>query len=103
MVDALQCPSCDGRGSSAGFICFADGSDQRSGYNDAIQCSLCRGAGSISLETAERFRIGREHYKARVARDESLMECAKRLGLKPSELSAMEHGRAPVTRIVGDA
>lgn len=94
MVETITCPCCDGRGSNAGFICYADGSGTRSQYDEAITCDLCKGVGKIAKQIAQWLEIGRAHYLNRVARDESVMECAKRLGLRPSQVSAMEHGRA---------
>jgi DnaJ-class molecular chaperone len=100
----LPCPHCHGKGSNPGFICFADGEATRSRFDKAIQCSLCKGAGSISREVAAWRMIGKRHRDARVAREESILECSRKMGIRPSELSAMENGRAnPATLEAHDA
>lgn len=99
-MTAQTCPQCDGRGTNAGLIHYVDGFGHRaSRYDDAIRCSLCGGTGQISKQTAEWLAIGRQHYETRIARDESLRECAVRMGIKASELSAMEHGRADPAKL----
>lgn len=57
-------------------------------------CALCRGTGLVSEQTGEWLQIGTVHRLARVRREESIRECAQRLGLTASQLSGMEHGRA---------
>ena len=100
-MTAQTCPHCDGRGSNAAFVCFADNSGQRSRYYEAIRCSLCGGTGQVSKQTAEWVAAGREHYAIRIARGESLRECAVRMGIRAAELSAMEHGRVDPARLKG--
>ena len=47
----------------------------------------------LAYKQADAAKTGRAHYEARIARDESQRECAKRLGVTASALSAYEHGR----------
>jgi hypothetical protein len=91
----LPCPYCDGRGSTSAFVDTGD-----SGWYDPnLPCSLCRGSGHISQRTAVWLIIGQEHSRKRKARDESIRECARRLGIRAAELSGMEHGRADPERL----
>lgn len=96
MSDNSRCPRCNGARTSAAFISLADGSSR---YAPALPCSLCKGVGTVGAQAAAWFYVGRAHYEARVARMESVRECAKRLSVSPSELSAMEHGRADPARL----
>lgn len=93
-----QCPRCHGKGTFAAFVDTAtDG-----WYDPAIKCDLCKGTGSIAAQIVEWLEIGRAHYERRIARDESIMECARRLGIRAAELSSMEHGRADPARLRDD-
>lgn len=83
------CPSCGGKGSVAAFVDTAE----RGWFDPTLPCPLCKGRGRISEQQAAWLAAGRAHYVARVARRESVLECATRLGIRVSELSAMEHGR----------
>lgn len=90
------CPHCDGRGSNAAFIEHANGEGS---YNPALRCGLCSGSGSVSGQTIGWLSIGSRHRKARIARDESIRECARRMGIGPAELSGMENGRGDPGRL----
>lgn len=92
------CPNCAGRGSNPAFVDTAKGG----WFDPALRCSLCGGTGQISHQTARWLAVGRQHYTRRMARDESVRECARRMGISASELSAMEHGRADPERIKDD-
>lgn len=86
----VQCPACGGKGTVAAFVDTAT----RGWFDPNLPCDLCGGAGKITDQQMAWRTAGRAHYKARVARQESVRECAKRLGFRTAELSAMEHGRA---------
>ena len=60
-----------------------------------IPCHTCNDAGTITEEHAARIAVGKKLRAERIARDESVMEAAKRIGVRPSELSDIEHGRPP--------
>ena len=95
MADDATCPACKGLGSMGVFVDGPSG-----GYFRPVEeCSICLGAGRISATRADWFAAGRAHYKARVARRETVMSCAQRLGLGLAELSGMEHGRIDPERI----
>lgn len=91
------CLRCNGRGSSRAFV--HSGSASR--FMPDLKCFLCDGAGSVSNQTMQWFILGRQHRIDRVARSESLMECAGRLGIKASELSNMESGRTDPSILCG--
>lgn len=87
----LPCPDCAATGKISAFVDY--GESRPGEFRTDIECSTCRGSGKIS-ETIARWReAGTAHRDARVARRESIMACANRLGLNPAELSAMERGR----------
>lgn len=91
---SATCPECDGRGT---FAAFVDGhrpdGTAWGEFRPAVQCFLCGGAGKIPEEHLKWRAIGEAHRKARVKRMESIREAAERLGVSPSQLSAMEYGR----------
>ena len=84
------CPDCGGKGSVAAFVARESGHH----FDPAMRCLRCKGEGKISAQAAEWIARGRACMDRRRARDESLIEMARRLGMRPSEASAMEHGRA---------
>lgn len=83
-----KCPRCTGDGGYYAIVTRATGCAE-----EYLTCDLCKGDGSISDEIVGWLKVGSEHRNARVARDESLRECAKRLGVSPALISAMETGR----------
>lgn len=91
----VPCPVCQEQGHNSGFVDGPNG-----GYfNPRLQCSLCHGKGNLSNVQLDWWQRGRAHYTARVARSESMRECAQRLGVSVVEVSAMEHGRADPSRL----
>lgn len=85
---ADKCPRCTGDGGYYALVTRATGCTE-----EYLTCLLCKGDGQISAEVVGWLKEGSDHRNARVARDESLRECAKRLGVSPALLSAMETGR----------
>ena len=83
-----SCPQCGAVGEGFAFCDGEDGASMKQ-----IKCSLCNGDGRITLHVFDAFRHGREVAKLRIARQESLGECAKRLGLSVVDVSHYEHGR----------
>lgn len=83
-----KCPRCTGDGGYHAFVHRADGCSE-----EYLTCDLCRGDGKISDEVVGWLKEGSDHRNERVARDESLRECARRLGVSPALISAMETGR----------
>ncbi len=84
----LKCPACGGRKTT---IALVDGPTRRGLLE--IDCSTCEGVGSITIEHRDRIEAGRKRREERIARGVSLREEARRLGILPSDLSAMESGR----------
>lgn len=100
------CPDCKGTGKT-GPVHVNYGYDQKLGrcrgeWKDNIPCSRCNGSGTVPDEMAEWIYAGRKMRDARVARGESIYECAKRLGTSSAELSAIERGyRGSNTSLTG--
>lgn len=81
-----HCPACDGNGGHGAFM---------SGYSlGFMPCGLCAASGHVTQEQIEQYREGQAFQKAREAREEGLRECAKRLGVSPTQLSRFERGEA---------
>lgn len=93
--ERMICPSCNGAKGSEGFV-ICDTRKGPSGWSSGprwFPCTLCRGVGTID-DVQNQWRIrGLEIRAARLASDRSISEEAKRLGIKVSVLSDMEHGR----------
>ena len=85
------CPRCQGRG-WYGPVHINRG-DQTHEWRERMQCDFCAGTGKIDDDHRDAWKLGQAFRGARCAREESLGEAAKRLGLKASELSALEMGR----------
>ena len=85
-----KCQRCGGTG-SIGPVLFDSAND--AGYRKSMPCDDCDGTGQWDEAKTERWRIGRAHREKRVARDESLRECAKRYGMTAAQLFDFEHGR----------
>lgn len=85
---ADKCPRCSGNGGYHALVHRKDGCTE-----EYLTCDLCKGDGKISAEVAGWLKIGSDHRNARVSRDESLRECALRLGVSAALVSAMETGR----------
>jgi len=85
------CPSCAGVGT---FAAFVDRDDGTGCYDPAVPCPRCKTSGRVPIEQLRWAEAGAVYRKARVARGESLMEAAQRLGLSPAAVSAMEQGRS---------
>jgi len=95
----LLCPDCAGAKTFTGFVCRY-GSDGGHGSVETYNCHTCNGAGEITDAHAEMIAIGKQWRDERRARDESVIEAAKRIGIKPSVLSALEHGRLTFSQAI---
>jgi hypothetical protein len=83
-----RCPRCTGDGGYHALVHRAGSCTE-----EYLACALCHGDGKISAEVAGWLKVGSDHRNARVAREESLRECARRLGVSAALVSAMETGR----------
>lgn len=89
------CPRCDGEG-RVGPVHINRG-DKPHQWIDEMTCDLCGGNGTIDAAKRKAIDLGRQLRAKRLEREESLTEAAKRLGLRPNELSAFETGRHGLT------
>ena len=89
----MKCPhcKCDGRGEA--FI--NRGPDISTLTKEWVRCRTCNGDGVVSDERASFIAEGKAWRDARVARQETLLEMSRRLGIGPAEISAIECGRGP--------
>lgn len=87
--EELPCPRCTGAGGYYALVYRPTGCT-----NEQLICSTCQGAGYVSSEVQGWIDEGEAHRSARVGREESLRECARRLGVSAAIISAMETGRA---------
>lgn len=85
MSRSIICPDCNGAGEREGIA-------HPGARFIRIECSFCEVSGYITPQRAEWREIGQAHRRARLARDESMMECARRVGVLPSEISGFERG-----------
>jgi len=90
MSATTRCPRCEGLG-WIGPVHFNYG-DGRGEWKDRVDCDVCRGSGAIGADQKAAIDMGDALRSKRMDRDESLREAAKRLNLKPAELSALERG-----------
>lgn len=90
---------CHGRANVPAFSLRSDGG---SSYDPLHPCSTCTGLGKLTPERMAWWKRGNAHRLGRLERMESLAECARRLGITPSELSQIERG-AMDPRILPDA
>lgn len=92
MMTRLTCQRCNGLG-IIGPVHINRG--ERPHTWEMMRCSSCGGSGYWSAQQAVAVREGEAMRKERLERDESLREAARRLGMSPAQLSAMEQGRFP--------
>ncbi len=91
----MICPACKGRGATVALV---DGASYRGPLE--VACSRCRGSGKTNPERERWAKIGGTHRTWRIAQHESLRECALRLGVSLTALSAMESGRSDPTMLM---
>jgi len=84
------CPDCGGEGTVAAFVDREDDGH----FDPALRCLRCKGTGTITQREAEWRKRGHACMHLRRLRSESLLALSQRLGITPSQASAMEHGRA---------
>lgn len=85
------CPTCKGKGTN--FCHVNMGLDTSKHYWGDVQCHTCRGTGQVPEAMFRWMEAGKRCRDARVARDESLNEYAKRIGLNAADVSSFEWGR----------
>lgn len=91
MGNMLTCPTCNGTKHSSGFV--PDPVTGRPRITADAPCAQCGGEGVLSEERAGWIRIGRGYRQERLARRESIVAAATRLGISVSVLVSVELGR----------
>lgn len=91
-----HCRMCDGKGAT-GPVHINRG-DKPHEWRENMPCRDCDGTGVWSAERFERWQAGQKLRSARILNDESLREAAKRMGIGPAELSAIEAGRRALSQ-----
>lgn len=88
----MKCPSCDGQGlrQTTAFV-------RRGGTGCTIEelvlhCRVCDGRGDATAEDLGRYEAGLRMRRERIIQGEGLRESARRLGISPPTLSALERG-----------
>ena len=85
-----QCPRCEGKG-WIGPVHINRG-DKPHEWRERIDCDFCQATGQATDDQMQAAELGKKFRERRVAREESLMEASKRLGMRPSQLSRLERG-----------
>jgi hypothetical protein len=89
----MKCPHCNGEGGGEAFI--NRGLDIDTHTLEWVKCGTCKGDGIVSVVRERCIAKGKAMRDARVARQETLLEASRRLGMGPAELNEIELGRAP--------
>ena len=84
----MTCPICKGKKESFGIGCGSQGCKPM-----RMRCFQCKGTGEITKEMMKWIETGKEIREARLKRDISSREEAKRLNMLPSAYSDIESGR----------
>lgn len=89
-MNNITCPHCNGKRRLYAFWDGVRPEDSGSGY---VDCSTCKGNGSISQAHMDRITEGERRRNDRVSRGVSLNEEARKFGITPAQLSALERGK----------
>jgi len=84
----MICPDCNGEKEVAALV-HIDGSCKM----EMCKCFICEGSGEVPDEFYRYKEEGIKHRVERTNRGETLGQCAKRLGWRVSEVSALERGK----------
>lgn len=86
-----KCPFCRG---NKGATCHVNtGLDSSKHYWKWFDCEQCGGTGEVTEKHYNHVIAARLKRVERSERNETLLDCAKRLGISVAELSAIESGR----------
>lgn len=89
--ERISCPDCQGAGQVLGFINGGpDISTHRTGH---IQCTRCRGAGTVPMAMTTWIEAGRAIRQDRVRRGATLYSESRRLGISSAALCSIEMGK----------
>jgi DnaJ-class molecular chaperone len=85
------CWYCEGKGSTGPV--HVNRGELGGEWIETMSCRECGGTGQWTDDRAARFYEGQKIRALRIARGESIGEAAKRMGISPSGVSAIERGR----------
>lgn len=85
----MICPMCKGEKGGQGHVNYGGARPCEFKW---IACMRCKGTGAVPDEQGPWIEAGMKRRAERLARDMSLWEEAKRLGISAAQLSAIEHG-----------
>ena len=91
------CPQCGNRGPQFTVMCGPKqpGSEELGCRTALHACDFCGGLGIVEVEVANRYRQGAALRKKRVRTFKfTQMQMARRIGISPELLNAVEWGRA---------
>lgn len=91
----MKCPDCSGEGRVFAHINRGPAGSSFGWLN----CIRCKATGVVPDEQAAWIEAGKRMRADRLSRDLSLFEEAKRLGIRSSELSAIERGMRPAPTV----
>lgn len=90
----IECPDCAGEGRAFAFVNGGQNiTSHRSGF---VKCALCSGAGQIDPLVIKRRAAGHAWYEQQRRDGDLMVDVAIRLGMKPSQVSAIRQGRLPI-------
>lgn len=89
----MICPDCKGEKRVFAHLNYGG---ERPGEFKHIDCFRCKGAGEVPDEQAQWIEEGKKRRAERVARDITLRDEARRLGISAADLSAIERGMRPM-------
>jgi len=93
----IQCPDCFGKKRVQAFVDGRRPDGTPFGDLRSIECFTCSGTGAVDGEFLARRAAGMQLRAERVSKHQSLREAARERGISPSELSAIEQGRAALS------
>lgn len=90
-MSTLVCPGCGGEKTALAH--FNTGADSSQHYWAKAPCPTCQGEGVVTQQHWDAIQHGKQLRAERRARQETLFDAARRMGISTPELSRLESGR----------
>ena len=84
------CPDCNGAKKKQALV---NHGEEAGCAFEVVDCWTCAGLGTITGQRVEWMQRGNAMRADRLARGETMVEAAKRLGIHWRDINEMEHGR----------